>query len=363
MNPSTTKTEHPLRTINATAPIRICDNGGWTDTWFAEHGRIFNIAVSPLAQVQIQVYEATAERPPVVIDAENYGERYAPKLVLGEWEHHPLLEAAVLRMGVPADVAIEINIYAEAPAGASTGSSAAVTVALLGALDQLTPGRLTAHEIAYVAQSVETEMLGQQCGIQDQLAAAYGGINYIEMFQYPYATVSPIRLPEVLWWELEQRLSLIYLGSSHDSSQVHETVIRGLEDAGPDVPALNQLRQTAVASRDALGAGDFATLGQVMMANTEAQRALHPALVSEAAEEIMAIAQTYGALGWKVNGAGGEGGSLTILGNGQAAVQRAMIQAIQEANPLFRHIPTWLSRDGLRVWESSLFKANNLACG
>ncbi|MCB0035968.1 MAG: hypothetical protein KDE51_18180, partial [Anaerolineales bacterium] len=320
--------------------------------WFAEHGRIFNIAVSPRAQVQIQVYKRTAERPSVVIHAENYGERYVPKLVLGEWERHPLLEAAVLRMGVPDELAIEINIYAEAPAGASTGSSAAVTVALLGALDWLTSGRLTAHEIAYLAQAVETEMLGQQCGIQDQLAAAYGGVNYIEMFQYPYATVSSIHLPEVLWWELEQRLLLIYLGSSHDSSQVHETVIRGLEDAGSDALALNQLRQTAVASRDAVWAGDFATLGQVMIANTEAQRALHPALVSEAAQEIIAIAQAYAALGWKVNGAGGEGGSLTLLGNGQAAVQRALIRVIEEANPLFKHIPTQLSRDGLRVWES-----------
>lgn len=343
----------PLRTINATAPIRICDNGGWTDTWFAEHGRIFNIAVSPLVQVQIQVYARTAERPHVVIHAENYGERYAPKLVLGEWEHHPLLEAAVLQMGVPDDVAIEINIYSEAPAGASTGSSAAVTVALLGALDWLTPRRLTAHEIAYMAHAVETEMLGQQCGIQDQLAAAYGGINYIDMFQYPFAMVSPIRLTETLRWELEQRLHLIYLGRSHDSSQIHETVIQRLEQVGPDVPALNTLRQTAEAGRDALLNGDFATFGQVMVTNTEAQRELHHALISRAAEQIIAIAQAHGALGWKVNGAGGEGGSLTILGNGQAAVQRAMIREIQAKNALFQHIPTRLSRDGLRVWELS----------
>jgi len=28
--------QRPLRIINSTAPIRVCDNGGWTDTWFAE---------------------------------------------------------------------------------------------------------------------------------------------------------------------------------------------------------------------------------------------------------------------------------------------------------------------------------------
>jgi len=33
------------RIINCVAPIRICDNGGWTDTWFAKTGKIFNIGV------------------------------------------------------------------------------------------------------------------------------------------------------------------------------------------------------------------------------------------------------------------------------------------------------------------------------
>ena len=39
----------PLRVINSVAPIRIVDNGGWTDTWFAGHGKIFNIGVYPYA--------------------------------------------------------------------------------------------------------------------------------------------------------------------------------------------------------------------------------------------------------------------------------------------------------------------------
>jgi hypothetical protein len=38
-----TETRKPKWMVNSVAPIRICDNGGWTDTWFAGHGRIFNI--------------------------------------------------------------------------------------------------------------------------------------------------------------------------------------------------------------------------------------------------------------------------------------------------------------------------------
>jgi D-glycero-alpha-D-manno-heptose-7-phosphate kinase len=341
----------PQRIINAAAPIRICDNGGWTDTWFAEYGRIFNIGVYPYAEVQIQVFPRDSVADRITIFAENYGERYALVEQPGKWDRHPLLEAAIERMSVPPEMAVQVTIFSEAPAGASTGTSAAVTVALIGALDRLTPGRLAAHEVAYIAQSIETEMLGQQCGIQDQLCSAYGGINFIDMFAYPHASVSQLQLPNSIWWELERRLVLIYLGTAHSSSEVHGMVIRELEDAGPDNAKINALRETAVPSRNALYAGDFAGLGRAMITNTEAQRQLHPALVSADAQKVIDMAREHGAVGWKINGAGGEGGTVTLLCGDQSSAKRSMIREIEAENPLFQNIPVYLSRYGLRVWE------------
>jgi D-glycero-alpha-D-manno-heptose-7-phosphate kinase len=355
---------HPVRVINSVAPIRICDNGGWTDTWFAEHGKIFNIGVYPYAEVQIEVYslDQGAESPRVVINAENYGERYvAQPKANGEWRH-PLLEAAIERMRVPEDLSVEVTIFCEAPAGASTGTSASVAVALVGALDRLTPGQLTPHEAAHEAHAIEVEMLGLQSGIQDQLAAAYGGINFIEMHQYPHASVSPIRVPDAIWWELERRLALIFLGKGHNSSQIHEKVIRELEDSGPDCAKLAILRETAERSRDAVFAGDFRALGQAMTDNTGYQAELHPELVSTEAWQVIAIAREYGALGWKVNGAGGEGGSITLLCGDRSAEKRAMLREIESVNSLFRNIPIYLSRYGLRTWErdgQTLFRQTN----
>jgi D-glycero-alpha-D-manno-heptose-7-phosphate kinase len=341
-----------LRIINSSAPIRICDNGGWTDTWFAGHGKIFNIGVHPSAEVQIEAHPChPGERDRIVIYAENYGERHVLNSEQGAWDRHPLLEAAIERMKVPRDLAIRVNIFSEAPAGASTGTSAAVTVALVGALDRLTPGRLTPHEAAYTAHAIEAEMLHRQSGIQDQLCAAYGGINYIEMTEYPHASVLGIEVPDATWWELERRLALIYLGHSHDSSQVHARVIAALEAAGGDSAQLEDLRRAAEQSRDAVYAGDFAALGRAMIANTEAQGRLHPDLVSPSARRVIEIARSHGALGWKVNGAGGEGGSLTLLCGALSPAKRAMVRALQQDNPLFRNIPITLSRHGLRVWE------------
>jgi D-glycero-alpha-D-manno-heptose-7-phosphate kinase len=344
--------QKPLRIIHSVTPIRICDNGGWTDTWFAEHGKIFNIGVCPCTEAEIQVYPQAARGERCVIHAENYGDHYAWDLTPTAWDRHPLLEASIQYVGIPDGVAVEVTLYSEAPAGASTGTSASIAVALIGALDQLVLKRRTPHEVAYAAHHVETGILSKQSGIQDHLCAAYGGVNYIEVFRYPHATVSQIRLPDPIWWELERRLALVYLGRPHLSSQIHERVIRHLEGTGCMARPLEALRGTAEPARDALSAGDFPALGKAMIQNTEAQRLLHPDLVSPEAQRVVEIAQAHSALGWKVNGAGGDGGSLTILCGVSSAAKRAMIRQIEEDNPLLRSIPIHLSRSGLRVWET-----------
>src|ERR1700752_5221939 len=86
------------RIIHSTAPIRICDNGGWTDTWFAQHGKVFNIAVQPGVEVEIRVHPVDSRPDRVGLHVRNYGERYAfsPGNLPGR---HPLLEAAIDEIG------------------------------------------------------------------------------------------------------------------------------------------------------------------------------------------------------------------------------------------------------------------------
>ncbi len=88
-----------------------------------------------------------------------------------------------------------------------------------------------------------------------------------------------------------------------------------------------------------------------MIENTAAQQRLHPALVSPAAWQVIAIARQHGAIGWKINGAAGDGGSVTILSGPQSQARRAMIREIEQENRLFKNIPIYLSRYGLRAWK------------
>jgi D-glycero-alpha-D-manno-heptose-7-phosphate kinase len=262
-----------------------------------------------------------------------------------------MLEAAIRRAAIPTDVALEVRLFSEIPPGASMGTSAAATVALVGALDALTPGRLAPQQAAEAAHSIEVDLLKRQSGIQDQLCSAHGGISFIDMFEYPRARVERLAVTESTWAALERRLVVIYLGRSHDSSAVHEKVIRELEDAGRDDPRLSALRQAAVDSRTAVLAGDLDALGRAMNANTGAQARLHPDLVGMDAQRVIERARATGAVGVKVNGAGGEGGSLTLLAGPRPEDPRKMIEAVLAESPLFRHLPVRLSPHGLQVTE------------
>ena len=341
-----------MTTITATAPVRTCDCGGWTDTWFARRGAVFHVAVDPGVRVVVRARSAPgAGVRPVTLHAENYGDRYAFVPGGRPWGRHPLLEAAIESVGVPAGMAVEIDVGSVIPPGASTGTSAAVCVALVGALRALSGASLGADDVARAAHAVETEWLGQQSGLQDQLAAAHGGINYIEILDYPAARVSGLRVADVTLAALEEQLLLFYLGRTHSSTAIHEQVIRGLADgSSPTGPsALDALRAAAAAARDAVVAGDLQALGAAMRANTEAQRLLHPALVGTEAQRGIEAARRAGALGWKVNGAGGEGGSLAVLCGAGAGERAALEAAVARASSDCRLIRTTVARRGFAI--------------
>jgi D-glycero-alpha-D-manno-heptose-7-phosphate kinase len=333
-----------VRRIIARAPVRVADLGGWSDTWFAGHGAVCHVAVNPGARVSLAAWPAAA--PLVQFDVASTGERYGfdPARPPGR---HPLLEATLREIPLPAGVAARITCAADVPPGCSTGTSAAVCVALLAALDRLAGGARGAAGLARAAHRVETLHLGWQSGVQDQLAAAFGGINLVQMPAYPTAHVTPLPVAAAVRATLERTLLTVFLGRSHHSSAVHEQVIARLR-AHDGAPALDPLRQAASAGAAALCAGDLTAFGAWMVTNTEAQRALHPTLVSADADALIALARQYRALGWKVNGAGGDGGSLSIL-CADAAHHARLARAIEAAGDRWRVLPFRLAAAGVRA--------------
>jgi len=341
----------PSRLIHARAPIRINDIGGWTDTWFAGEGKVLNLAVEPAVEVQIKASaNRRGEKRRVVIRAENYGETFAMDPARPAKDRHPLLQFAVAELPGPEDLFLEISLYSPVPAGISTGTSAAVCVALLGALDFLGGRTHSWAEIARLAHQVETERLGQQSGIQDQIAAAHGGISFIHMPNYPDSRVRRVRPDERIRDELDRRLCLVYLGKPHVSWAIHDKVIAALEAGGRKLREIRKLTAIAEEARDHLASGELEAYGRSMIENNECQRALSAGLISKKADAVAAVARRLKASGWKVNGAGGEGGSMTILAGENDLLRRRMVEEINGLGGGIRIIPVALSPRGLKAW-------------
>jgi len=313
-----------MRVVKAKAPCRICDIGGWTDTRFAEHGAVFSIAVWP--GVEVTIYE----RPN---STGQFFDGLFPRVVA----------AAACKL---MDVTGPVNItYAfEMMRGSGTGTSAAHGVALIAALDKWRGGNLNKYEIAQMAHRIETEELGLECGVQDQFASACGGVNLIQIDQYPdLVAVKPLPIRRTLL----KRLMLVDIGVPHNSSDVHKKVIERIE--GPGDNSLEALRDFAECAESAYLADDMAYFGQLMRWNTNVQRELHPC-TTEVFEPLIKGLMDIGVPGWKVNGAGG-GGTITIMAEG--VKNRSAIEALIETDyPECRIIPITVAEEGVEVWEN-----------
>lgn len=328
-----------MTAIVARAPVRICDHGGWTDTWFGGPGRLVHFAVTPGVEVSID----RADGPdPVTLVVEDFEDRYAIVPGAPRPARHPLLESAVDLLPPPGDVPVEVRVRSAVPAGCGTGTSAAVTVALLRALAAARDERPSRRHLAYAAHRLEVDVVGAESGIQDHLAAAFGGINFIEMEHYPEASVHA--LPQ--WDGLDPCFSVVFLGRPHDSSAVHRAVIEAVSSQPSQ--AFESLRSAAEAARRAVVAQDLAALGRAMVANTDAQRRLHPSLVGLDAANVIGAARAHGAIGWKVNGAGGEGGSVTLL-SATADGKQALDAAVVGLDARYEVLPVHLCPDGVQV--------------
>jgi D-glycero-alpha-D-manno-heptose-7-phosphate kinase len=310
--------------------VRVLDAGGWTDTWFARRGAVCHLAVDDGVHVSARRYppSGSAKLPTAELHVPDFGERYS-YLIDEPPGRHPMLEAA-LRRFAPPSCSVEVTVSSSVPPGSGLGTSAAVLVALIASLTALAgegaddgAGDVAAGDpaasvsdpqaLARAAHHMETVDLALESGVQDHVAAAFGGSNFLTIDSYPDVDVHRLDLAPSTWEALTRRIVTVYLGRPHHSSSVHKAVIERLVATDGET-RLARLRVAAHDAATALVEGNLDAYGQALIANTQAQSALHPALVNPVAREVIRVAAGRGALGWKVNGAGGAGGTVSILG-------------------------------------------------
>ncbi len=308
------------RSVTVSAPVRTADVGGWTDTWFAVRGTVTNVAVEPGVEVTVRAIDLPADHARIVADGQGFDA--VVDLRDPQAAADPFLAMAVAA-ATPA-LPVEIRLRCFVPPGSGLGTSAAVSVAVIGAVWAFDGRVVDRVALASAAHGVETS-LGLQSGVQDQLAAAWGGTRRYDI-GYPTLKAAHVLVEDPV--ELfDGRLLTVYLGQPHSSSEVHRHVIAELE-AGGHRAALDDLRVAAMNGAAALSRHDLSAFGRAMREHNDATRRLHEPIVSPLADQVGAITDALGGLGWKANGAGGHGGTVAVLAGADPDQRAALIAAI-----------------------------------
>lgn len=328
------------KVIFSRAPVRICDIGGWTDTWFCPNGAVFNICIGLYSYVRI--FPNYTNRIGIVSENLNLHTEIKDIHNIEYNGNLDLLKAAIKRTNIKEG--LNIYVRTEAPPGCGTGTSASVAVALIAALTRFSNKKLKLSEIASLAHKLETEELKLESGVQDQYAAAYGGINYMEI-TYPEVKMIPFELNKRIIFELEKQLVLVFL-SSRSSSEMHKAVIKNYKEGDSlTLESFDIIKKCASEMKKAIKSDDLSYMGELMNKNWNAQKQLHKLMTNPVINKVELIAIKNGALGFKVNGAGGGGSASIIVNDGMEYVLKQKL--IKNG---FQILPVKLDFMGVQTW-------------
>ncbi len=216
--------------IVSCAPFRVSFAGGGSDLaqfYRRKRGAVLSCGIAKYAFVVVHPF----------FSLNKYHLKYARTELVDQIDdiQHPILREA-MRM-LKTEPGIEIVSVADIPAGTGLGSSSSFSVALLNALYAHRRVFASKETLASEACALEIEKLGEPIGKQDQYAAAYGGINFIEFEPHGGVTVQPLSLPTSTIAEVESNLMLFFTGSQRDARAVLSRQVTALEIERRHVPA------------------------------------------------------------------------------------------------------------------------------
>lgn len=300
-------------------PLRISFVGGGTDfpEFFGRHGG----AVLATA-IDKYIYHSVSRFPSELFD---YSIRLAYRKVecvksLDDVEHSPFRE--ILRyFGIERDV--EISLAADLPSFSGLGSSSSFTVGLINALTAFQGRFIARGELARLAIRMEREILQEAVGLQDQVVAAYGGLNLITFSGSDQFVVTRVAISRRRLEELNGSLMLFFTGITRQAERIERRKIRRL---GRIETGLKRLLGLVDRAHEILtGNGPLESFGEVLDRAWREKRELDTAVSNPAIDGMYERAIAAGALGGKLCGAGGGGFLLLFVpADRQEAVRRAL---------------------------------------
>lgn len=213
---------------------------------------------------------------------------------------HPLVRAALKHIPVEK---IQIAYDADLPACSGIGSSSAFAVALLKglyALEGKNPDKMT---LAKEAIYLEREYLKEAGGVQDQLAAAFGGFNIISFDEKGYR-VEAAPVSEKVKEKLNRNLLLAFTGFTHYSGKI---AVDQQKNISSSISQLHEMKALVNESTSLLKKGDTDEFGRLLDHTWNLKRSLSKSITNDTIDAFYEQAKKHGALGGKLIGAGGGG--------------------------------------------------------
>ena len=294
------------------APLRIGLAGGGTDVSPYSNqygGAILNATISLSAYATI---EPLAENMIIVqaLDRKESQEHpLTPQLPIdGKLD---LLKAVYNR--VQKDHAMplcgfRLSTYVDAPAGSGLGTSSTLVVAVLGAFVEMLKLPLRDYELAHYAYDIERKDLQLAGGKQDQYAATFGGVNFMEFYEADKVVVNPLRIKPEFLHELENNLVLYFTATSRESAHIILEQVKNVNEKNEkSIEAMHRLKEQAKMMKEALLKGRLDELGEILDFGFQQKRRMAANISNNNIEAIYEAAKNAGATGGKISGAGGGG--------------------------------------------------------
>ena len=294
------------------APLRLGLAGGGTDVspycdLFG--GAILNATVSLYAYANIEPLDNGRIELEALDRREKEELTYTTQIPING--HLNLLKGVYNRISRENDFGgqgFRLSTYVDAPAGSGLGTSSTLVVAIVGAFVEMLRLPLGEYDIAHLAYEIERVELDMAGGRQDQYAATFGGVNYMEFYAGDKVIVNPLRIKNTHLFELENNLLLYYTATSRESARIiakqSENVFNKVEKP---IDAMHQLKHQAQLMKEALLKGRLNEIGEILDFGFQQKRRMAEGISNSLMEEIYETAKAAGATGGKVSGAGGGG--------------------------------------------------------
>jgi D-glycero-alpha-D-manno-heptose-7-phosphate kinase len=228
-------------------------------------------------------------------------------------------------------LALTLATHCDAPAGSGLGASSTLVVAMVKAFVELLNLPLGEYDIARLAYQIERVDLGLAGGRQDQYAAAFGGVNFMEFHANDRVLVNPLRVKNWILSELESNLVLFYSGASRESARIIDEQRAHMKSHEADsIAALHALKEEAHSMKEALLRGELRDFAASMQKGWEAKKRTASSISNSRIDRTIAVASEAGAYAGKVSGAGGGGFVILFVDPERRSEVRRALQGLGE---------------------------------